>query len=77
MFQRRGIKEYTDILDLQKNLGLDIDQVKAKLLSEEGILRLKAPEHQNHGEKPSTPNHHKPVHLKSVKTNFNDQRGPT
>jgi hypothetical protein len=45
-FRGCGMKEYTTILDLQKHLGLDIDQVKAKLLSEESIIRSKQPERQ-------------------------------
>ncbi len=40
---------------LQKHLGLDIDQLKAKLLSEEGILRSKFPERQNPGKRPFNP----------------------
>jgi hypothetical protein len=43
-FRGCRIKEYDSMLNLQKNLGLDIDQVKAKLLSEESIIRSKQPD---------------------------------
>jgi hypothetical protein len=41
-FRGCGIKEHTNILALQKHFGRDIDQINAKLLSEDGILRSKS-----------------------------------
>jgi len=79
-FRGCGIKEYETILNLQKHLGLDIDQVKAKLLSEESIMRSKQSDRQHPFKRPpilKEPHHQKSVHLNSVKSSSNDQKRPT
>ena len=79
-FRDCGIKEYITILDLQKHLELDFDQVKAKLLSEESIIRSKQPDRQHPSKRPNIlkePHKHKAVHLNSVKSSSNDQKRPT
>ncbi len=65
-FRGCGIKEYETILNLQKHLGLDIDQVKAKLLSEESIIRSKQPDRQHLFKRP--PILKEPHHQKSVQS---------
>jgi hypothetical protein len=79
-FRRCGIKEYDTILNLQKHLGLDIDQVKAKLLSEESIIRSKQSDRQHPFKRPhilKEPHHQKSVQLNSVKSSSNDHKRPT
>ena len=79
-FRGCGIKEYETILNLQKHLGLDIDQVKAKLLSEESIIRSKQPDRQHPFKRPpilKEPLHQKSVRLNSVRSSSNDQKRPT
>jgi hypothetical protein len=54
---------------MQKHLRLSLDELKARLISEEGILKSKEPEPSHPPKRPFTPQHDrspqfsKPVHL--------------
>ncbi len=79
-FRGCEIKEYDTILNLQKHLGLDIDQVKAKLLSVESIILSMQPDRQHPFKSPhilKEPYHQKPVQLNSVKSSSNVHKTPT
>jgi hypothetical protein len=59
---------------MQKHLRLSLDELKARLISKEGILKSKEPEPSHPPKRPFTPQHDrsppfgKPVHLNAAKS---------
>ena len=73
-FKGCQVKEFAEIISMQKHLRLSLDELKARLISEEGILKSKEPEPSHPPKRPFTPQHDrspqlsKPVHLNAVKS---------
>ena len=80
MFSECNIKRYQDALLNQTNLNQNLDDLKARLLSEEAIVRLNDPPafHKSERMYPNKFSSHdkvqKNVHLNAVKTDHSDSR---
>jgi hypothetical protein len=69
-----SVKEFAQIINIQKHLRLNLDELKARLIAEESILKSKDAEPSHPPKRPFTPQHDrspqfaKPVHLNAPKS---------